>query len=82
VEAALARQVAVAIIGPRQVGKRTLAHEIAEGRTSIYLDLEDSADKEKLADPKLYLNQRMDKLVIQDEIYRAPAPFEALSGDP
>ena len=40
VEAALARQAAVALIGPRQVGKTTLAHEIAKTRPSIYLDLE------------------------------------------
>jgi predicted AAA+ superfamily ATPase len=53
VEAALARQAAVAIIGPRQVGKTTLAHQIAERRPSIYLDLEASADKEKLSDPVL-----------------------------
>jgi uncharacterized protein len=36
---ALGRQAAVAIIGPRQVGKTTLAREIAEGQPSVYLDL-------------------------------------------
>jgi predicted AAA+ superfamily ATPase len=58
VEAALARQAAVAIIGPRQVGKTTLAHQIAEGRPSIYLDLEASADREKLSDPVLCWSSR------------------------
>jgi uncharacterized protein len=53
VEAALARQAAVALIGPRQVGKTTLAHEIAATRPSIYLDLEATADRDKLADPVL-----------------------------
>ena len=43
VKAALARQAAVALIGPRQVGKTTLAHEIAKTRSSIYLDLEATA---------------------------------------
>jgi uncharacterized protein len=80
VEAALARQAAVALIGPRQVGKTTLAHEIAESRPSIYLDLEATADKDKLSDPVLFLGKYADKLVILDEIHRVPALFEALRG--
>ncbi len=42
---ALDRQAAVALIGPRQVGKTTLAHEIGEQRGALYLDLEDSEDR-------------------------------------
>jgi hypothetical protein len=66
VEAALARQAAVALIGPRQVGKTTLAHEIARTRPSIYLDLEAAADRDKLSDPVLFLDRHVDKLVILD----------------
>lgn len=80
VEAALARQAAVALIGPRQVGKTTLAHEIAKTRPSIYLDLEAAADRDKLSDPVLFLDRHVDKLVILDEIHRVPALFEALRG--
>lgn len=80
VEAALARQAAVALIGPRQVGKTTLALEIAATRPSIYLDLEATADRDKLADPVLFLGKQADKLVILDEIHRVPALFEALRG--
>ncbi|MGE5154935.1 MAG: ATP-binding protein [Bdellovibrio bacteriovorus] len=80
VEAALARQAAVALIGPRQVGKTTLAHEIAATRPSIYLDLEATADRDKLADPVLFLSKQTDKLVVLDEIHRVPALFEALRG--
>ena len=80
VEAALARQAAVARIGPRQVGKTTLAHEIAKPRPSIYLDLEAAADRDKLSDPVLFLDRHVDKLVILDEIHRVPALFEALRG--
>jgi hypothetical protein len=80
VEAGLARQAAVALIGPRQVGKTTLAHEIAATRPSIYLDLEATADRDKLADPVLFLGKQTDKLVVLDEIHRAPALFEALRG--
>lgn len=80
VEAALERQAAVALIGPRQVGKTTLAHEIAKTRPSIYLDLEATADRDKLSDPVLFLERHTDKLVILDEIHRVPALFEALRG--
>lgn len=64
----MARQAAVALIGPRQVGKTTLAHEIARTRPSIYLDLEAAADRDKLSDPVLFLDRHVDKLVILDEI--------------
>lgn len=64
IEVALARQAAVALIGPRQVGKTTLALEIAKGRPSVYLDLEALADREKLSDPVLFLGRHADKLVI------------------
>ena len=80
IEAALARQAAVAVIGPRQVGKTTLALQIAKTRPAIYLDLEAIADREKLTDPVLFLSQHQDKLVILDEIHRVPSLFEALRG--
>ena len=44
---ALDREAAVALIGPRQVGKTTLALEIGKGRPSLYLDMESLADREK-----------------------------------
>jgi len=80
IEEALQRQAAVALIGPRQVGKTTLALEIADRRPSIYLDLEAAADREKLSDPVLFLQRHTDKLVVLDEIHRMPALFEALRG--
>jgi hypothetical protein len=73
-------QAAVALLGPRQVGKTTLAHAIAESGPSIYLDLEDAADRDKLADPALYLAAHEDKLVILDEIQNAPDLFRTLRG--
>lgn len=54
---------AVALLGPRQVGKTTLAHAIGETRPSIYLDLESDADRAKLTEPELYLAGHDDKLV-------------------
>jgi predicted AAA+ superfamily ATPase len=71
---------AVALLGPRQVGKTTLALAIAEGRPSVYLDLESTADRARLAEPVLYLEDHDEELVILDEIHRAPGLFEALRG--
>src|SRR5690606_32965136 len=76
----LAETPAVALIGPRQVGKTTLALEIAEARPSIYLDLESDADRAKLAEPELYLSEHEDKLVILDEVHRLPNLFQILRG--
>ncbi|UJS25594.1 ATP-binding protein [Thiothrix winogradskyi] len=80
VQQALNRQAAVALIGPRQVGKTTLAYELADTRPSLYLDLESPADRNKLSDPELFLGQHEDKLVILDEIHRVPELFQSLRG--
>lgn len=77
---ALAESPAVALLGPRQVGKTTLALTLSEGRNSIYLDLESAADRAKLAEPELYLPQHEDKLVVLDEIQRVPQLFQSLRG--
>ena len=80
VQNALGRQAAVALIGPRQVGKTTLAHEIAEGADALYLDLESRADRDKLADPELFLKEYEDRLVILDEVHRVPEIYQTLRG--
>ncbi len=77
---ALARQAAVALVGPRQVGKTTLALGIGEKRGALYLDLEDHGDREKLVDAKLFLSHYEERLVILDEIHRAPELFSSLRG--
>lgn len=80
VEGLLQRHPAVALLGPRQSGKTTLALEIGEGRPSVYLDLESPSDLAKLAEPELYLGAQEDKLVILDEVQRAPDLFMTLRG--
>ena len=80
VQDALNRQAAVALLGPRQVGKTTLAHTVAEQTGALYLDLEARADREKLIDPALFLRSYEDRLVILDEIHRVPELFQALRG--
>lgn len=76
----LGRFPAVVLLGPRQVGKTTLAKQCAAEREGIYLDLESQRDLYKLSDPEDYLSQREDKLVILDEIQRVPELFPSLRG--
>jgi predicted AAA+ superfamily ATPase len=80
VSALLAEGPAVVLTGPRQVGKTTLALEIAEERKAVYLDLESEADRARLAEPDLYFADHSEELVILDEIQRVPGIFEVLRG--
>jgi len=71
---------AVALLGPRQVGKTTLAKTVAKGIESLYLDLEAPEDLLKLSDPTSFLSTHSDKLIILDEIQRSPDLFMVLRG--
>lgn len=73
---------AVALLGCRQVGKTTLAFEVSKhlSKQVLYLDLESEQDRAKLAQPELYLKAHQDKLVILDEVHRAPNLFPVLRG--
>ncbi len=71
---------ALALLGPRQVGKTTLALALAASRPSVYLDLQSAAGRAKLATPELYLGDHADKLVILDEIQLVPDLFPVLRG--
>lgn len=73
---------AAAILGPRQIGKTTLAQQIA-ARTKpapVYLDLENPIDLAKLDDPGQYFQTHTDRLIILDEIQRTPGLFQVLRG--
>ena len=74
----LDRHPAVGLLGPRQVGKTTLAHAIAVGRSAVYLDLQDTEDRAKLSEPKLYFAQHTEKLIVLDEIQRTPDLFTSM----
>lgn len=80
VDAALKREAAVVLIGPRQVGKTTLAHEIGESRDALYLDLENAEHRARLGDTDSFLMMHADRLVILDEIHRVPTLFDILRG--
>lgn len=71
---------AVALLGPRQSGKTTLALEIARQQSSVYLDLEDENDRAKLTNPSQYLEDHESDLVILDEVHRVPEIFQQLRG--
>jgi predicted AAA+ superfamily ATPase len=70
---------AVAILGPRQCGKTTLAGQIVKKiKQSVYLDLENPGDLAKLDDPLAFFSLHNDDLVCLDEIQRAPELFSIL----
>ena len=71
---------AVALLGPRQVGKTTLAHRLRAEfhRETVYLDLERTSDLAKLDEAELYLSQHREKLIIIDEVQRRPTLFPLL----
>lgn len=82
VQQRLAAMPAVVLLGPRQVGKTTLARKIAAAwpTGAVYLDMERPADRLRLADADSYLRAQQGKLVVIDEIHRVPHLFEILRG--
>ncbi len=71
---------AVVLVGPRQVGKTTLALKVAQEHRTVYVDLESDADRARLTDPELYLADHEGDLVILDEVHRTPGLFHVLRG--
>ena len=70
----------VALMGPRQVGKTTLAFKISEEMPSLYLDLESSTDLQKVQDIEAFHQANSDKLIILDEVQRLPDVFAPIRG--
>lgn len=79
-EKTIRRIPAVALLGPRQIGKTTLAQMIGKEHNSLYLDLESPEDLLKLRDPTSFFSMHSDKLIILDEIQRMPDLFMILRG--
>ena len=80
VEDALDHQAGVVLLGPRQVGKTTLAREIAESYDAVYLDMERRADRQVLEEADLYLDEQINRLVVIDEVQLLPDLFKTLRG--
>lgn len=78
--AELGESPAVALLGPRQSGKTTLALEVGKTRPSLYLDLESPSDRARLEDPEAFLSLHQDELVILDEVHRVQGLFPVLRG--
>jgi predicted AAA+ superfamily ATPase len=72
----------VALLGPRQVGKTTLAIEVSQRvkKKANYLDLESDSDFNKLADAEAYLKRFSDELLVIDEVQRKPDLFRIIRG--
>jgi len=77
IERALARSRVVALIGPRQCGKTTLAHQFVPSDSLNYFDLEDPVSLAQLDQPMTAL-QGLTGLVVIDEIQRRPDLFPLL----
>ena len=77
VRAALGRSPAVALIGPRQVGKTTLARTLLGPHSGNYFDLEDPQVEAQLAAPMTGLKD-LQGLVVIDEVQHAPELFKVL----
>lgn len=80
IRGALLRSASVALIGPRQVGKTTIALDISNLSPAVYLDLEDRLDLAKVRDIRLYYESNNDKLLILDEVQRLPELFPEIRG--
>ena len=73
---------AVAILGPRQIGKTTLARALLETHpNALYLDLESPQDRAALGDGPLFLQAHADSLIILDEVQHTPELFSVLRGE-
>src|SRR6201991_103556 len=80
IKEALKRSSSVALMGPRQVGKTTIALNISETTPSVYLDLESRIDLQKVQDIEAFHIENSDKLIILDEVQRLPEIFTSLRG--
>ena len=81
IKKALLRSPAVAILGPRQCGKSTTAKILLENMPSVYLDMQDRVDRNKLAEPELFFDHFRDKLICLDEIQIMPDFFPSLRSE-
>ena len=78
---ALGRSPAVAILGPRQCGKSTLARESLKGQKAVLLDLQDRVDRNKLTEPELFFERHRQQLICLDEIQLLPEFFAVLRSE-
>jgi predicted AAA+ superfamily ATPase len=78
---ALTRSPAVAILGPRQCGKSTLAKAFLKSIPSVHLDLQDRIARNKLVEPELFFDHHRNEIICLDEIQRLPEFFSILRSE-
>ncbi len=78
--AALNRNPSVVLIGPRQIGKTTLARQMETVFQTIYIDLENRTDLLKISDIHAFHQENKDKLIILDEVQQTPEIFAQIRG--
>lgn len=76
----LSSSATVVLTGPRQIGKTTIALQMTEHIPSLYLDLEDEQDRQKVKEIKAFQQQNTGKLMILDEVQRVPEIFTSIRG--
>ena len=80
IRGALQENASVALLGPRQVGKTTLALNVLSIDKTIYIDLENDLDRRKMDDFHSFYNKNSQKLMILDEIQKLPEIFSSIRG--
>lgn len=80
IQEALTRSPAIALTGPRQVGKTTLAFAVIDDTPSLYLDLENRVDLQKARDIETLHAENRKNLIILDEVQRLPEIFPPIRG--
>ena len=78
---ALLRAPAVALLGPRQCGKSTTAKFLLKKSDSVYLDLQNRVDRNKLTEPELFFERYRNKIICLDEIQLIPEFFSVLRSE-
>ena len=79
IDSRLRQQPAAVLLGPRQVGKTTLARQVAAAwPDAVFLDMEDEGDRARLAQPAAFFGRYRDRLVVIDEVQALPEIFAAL----
>ena len=82
ITAQLAWSPAVGILGPRQVGKTTLAQQIAaQAPDSVYLDLDTASARARFAHPSAFFAANRHRLVVLDEIQNLPELLQESRGE-
>jgi uncharacterized protein len=80
IQNSLKKNSSVALLGPRQVGKTTMALQIIKSIPSVYLDLEKNLDLKKIEDIHTFFKNNNDKLIVLDEVQRVPEVFSQIRG--